>query len=402
MPRLLQRSHPTGTATTSSTSSPVELPPYEAPAYPMVDAGKRSLTELCNHRETRRYEQHLAKSTGYLQESVGAINDVLFARQQTLAGLAKKRSTRGETDKTEAELQLEHFLAELEPEVSRLTDCSEAALREVIDYRAELEDEKQVLQTVEQQVAAQNPRPERKPKVPKRRRRVVSDEDEPDEVEEEDGDVDMHEAEDETPITGVFNILKTTRGSKAEEYGSMSAYQRYGQNNDYISFKKTWHDAQHQGDQIPLPDASTWFDELGRPTKGVTVEDADDDLVVEREITDLRCPLSGVEFPKEPYSNHKCKHTFEKAAIVEHIRTSGGAAQCPVCPQTLRIVDLYPDPVMMRRVRRAEKEAQRNVDDTSDIEPDGEADESLLVGSSANLKREKGRPRRRHEEIKDE
>ena len=301
----------------------------------MNEAGKRALAELCNTRETRRYEQHLSSSATQLRDSVGAINDALFNCQRNLAALVEKRTAQGVSEKSDLETTLEKAATELEAQVSELTERSEAALREVIDYRAELEDEKQVLQEVQQQVNAQKPRPEPKPKAPRRRRhreRDSDDDEENEDVEEEAEDVDMYAAESEVHITGVTEILRTARESKADEYSAMSAYQRYGVNNDYISFKKTWHDAQHPNDQVPLPHATTWFDELGRPTKGIVAADEDDDLVVEREIRDLKCPLS-LQLMKEPYSNHKCKHTFEKSAIMDFLRTNQGVAKCPVCTE---------------------------------------------------------------------
>ena len=75
---------------------------------------------------------------------------------------------------------------------------------------------------------------------------------------------------------------------------------------------------------------------LGRPTKGIAAADDDDDLVVEREIRDLKCPLS-LRMMKDPYSNHKCQHTFEKSAIMDFLRTNGGVAKCPVCTEVRKL-----------------------------------------------------------------
>jgi E3 SUMO-protein ligase NSE2 len=233
------------------------------------------------------------------------------------------------------EVQLTEHIAKLETEVTALTDGSEEALRGVIDCRAELEDEKYVLKEVQDRVRAQQPRPERpqpKRKVPKRRD-SASDADDHDDEAVEDEDEDMPDAEDEVPLEGIVDMLKTARESKANEYEALSAYQRYGLNNDYISFKKVWHDAQHPEDQIPLPDATTWFDELGRPRKGVvSAADEDEELVIEREIIDLKCPLS-LQIMKEPYGNRKCRHVFEKSAILDFLSSNGGQANCPVCSE---------------------------------------------------------------------
>ncbi|KAK0629145.1 zinc-finger of the MIZ type in Nse subunit-domain-containing protein [Bombardia bombarda] len=379
-PRLVQGSHrprttASGSASSASRRDPAELPPYEPPAYPMNDAAKRALAEISKNRETRRYEQHLVKSAGYLRDSVGTINDILFLRRSHLALVVERRQALGVTEKTEWEVEEEEYTARMESVVATLTDESEAAMREVIDRRAELEDERQVLAVVQEQISAQKPRREpqhrgRKRKGPKRPPVDSDGEDVDDEEHDgaaEDDDEDMPDREDETPLTGVRELLKSARESKADEYNALSAHERYGLNNDYISFKKTWHDAVHPEDQVPLPDASTWFDALGRPTTGAAADGDDDDLMIEREIIDLKCPLS-LQTMKEPYSNHKCKHTFEKSAILDFLRTNGGTAQCPVCSKELQVKDLYLDDLILRKIKRAEQARRRDVDDTSDIE----------------------------------
>ncbi|KAK3682606.1 zinc-finger of the MIZ type in Nse subunit-domain-containing protein [Podospora appendiculata] len=414
MPRLFQgsrrpRQEPAAVASASASagrSTAAELPPYEPPAFPMDDAGKRALAEIVNSRETRKYEQHLTRSANLLRDSVASVNDVLFARRQSLAAVIERRNKEadGVTEKSEAEKskleaemrELEQYTAQLQAETAALTDSTEAAIREVIDYRAELEDEKHVFEAVQEKISAQRPRPEPKARKPKR---DINSDDENDDQEAE----EMLAPADDPPLTGVRDMLKTVREAKAEEYNAMTAYQRYGLNNDYISFKKTWHDAQHHEDQVPLPDASTWFDELGRATTGGAPDAEDDDLVVEREIIDLKCPLS-LQTLSEPYSNHKCRHTFQKSAIMDFLRDNRGVAKCPVCSEELRVKDLYLDELILRKIKRAEQARLRNVDDTSDVEPDDNDGESLLIEKerATNVKKERGRPRRAPNPIDDE
>ncbi|KAG7286145.1 hypothetical protein NEMBOFW57_008448 [Staphylotrichum longicolle] len=418
MPRLLQRTRrpePAAAGRSSFDDIPLELPPYEPPSYPMDEKTKQRLVSMYSSRETdssrRQYEKHLGKSSTYLFESVGAINDILFARKRSLAHMAEKRRARGENEKGEHEVSLEEYVAELDATITELTDSSEEALRLVIDCRAELEDHQAVLETVMQGLNAQQPCPEPKPAKTRgkaQKRRVAGSDDEDGDAGsgdagEQEEDEDMDEAggahEDVPPLVGVKELLDAARRNKTDEYDALSAHQRYAINNDYISFKKNWHDALHPEDQVPLPDPSTWFDEHGRPTKGAVAEaNDDDDLVVEREIIDLKCPLS-LQIMKEPYSNHQCKHTFEKAAILEFIRSNGGLAKCPVCSKELRIKDLYLDEVVLRKVKRAAEAARRGVDDTSDIEPEEDADASIIIGKSTNIKKEKDRSGRRLDDI---
>lgn len=342
MPRLLQRTRrpdPASSAHQAPDDIPLELPPYEPPAHPMDEAFKRKLAALHGSRETdsarRQYETHLSKSSTYLSESVGSINDILFARKRSLAHMIEKRKARGEEGTSDAQSSLEEYVAELDATITELTDSSEQALRWVIDCRAELEDHQAVLEQVMEGLNAQRPLPE--PRAPKIKRRAPGSDDEDggpasgDAEEEEDGGEIANE--DVPPLVGVKELLEAARKAKMDEYEALNPHQRYAVNNDYISFKKNWHDALHPEDQIPLPDPSTWFDEHGRPTKdAVAGANEDDDLVVEREIIDLKCPLS-LQIMKEPYSNHQCRHTFEKMAIMEFIQNNGGMAKCPVCSE---------------------------------------------------------------------
>ncbi|KAH6843082.1 zinc-finger of the MIZ type in Nse subunit-domain-containing protein [Chaetomium sp. MPI-CAGE-AT-0009] len=408
MPRLLQRTRRPDAASSGPQvpdDAPLELPPYEPPSYPMDEAIKRKLAALNGSRETdsarRQYEAHLAKSSTYLFESVGSINDILFARKRSLAHMIEKRRARGEEGTSDTQLSLEEYVAELDATITELTDSSEQALRWVIDCRAELEDHQAVLEQVMEGLNAQRPRPE--PRPPKIKRRAAGSDDEDGgsaagDGEEQEEEEDEIVAEDVPPLVGARELLEAARKAKMDEYDALSPHQRYAVNNDYISFKKNWHDALHPEDQVPLPDPSTWFDEHGNPTKDAVADaNEDDDLVVEREIIDLKCPLS-LQIMKEPYSNQKCRHTFEKMAIMEFIQSNGGMAKCPVCSEDLRIKDLYLDEVVLRKVKRAAEAARRGADETSDIEPE-EDDSSMIVGKSINIKKERVRSQRRMEEI---
>ncbi|KAK4654847.1 hypothetical protein QC762_406970 [Podospora pseudocomata] len=405
MPRLLQRSRPSEPApATSVGSDDVSLPEYEPPAFPMNDENKAKLERLVaaqrNDSDARQYEKHLNECSKNLIKAVGSINDLLFQRRRQLARHVEKRRSEGVDDKSEAERELEEYVAELEATISTLTDKSEQALRRVIDCRAEFEDTKTVLESVVVTVKAQQPRPEPKPKRERRQQRRPANDDDDD----DDDDEEVEEAEDVPPVVGVIDALRTARKVKMIEYSRLSAYDKYAVHNDYIPFKRTWHDAMHPDNEIPLPDPSTWFDEDGNPVKNVADIQEDDDLVVEREIVDLKCPLSLQAF-KTPFSNHKCKHTFEKDAIMSFIRSSGGKAQCPVpgCSKDLTITDLYPDEVMLRKMKRVAEASRRNADATSDVEEEEEDDDpdaSIVIGRTNNIKRE--RNNRRVEDIEED
>lgn len=59
--------------------------------------------------------------------------------------------------------------------------------------------------------------------------------------------------------------------------------------------------------------------------------------------------------------------------------------------------------MILRKLKRAAEAAtRRGVDDTSDIEPDEDADASMIIGKSTNIKNERSRARHRVEDIDDE
>jgi len=57
---------------------------------------------------------------------------------------------------------------------------------------------------------------------------------------------------------------------------------------------------------------------------------------------------------------------------------------------------------MLRRIQRAENAARQNVDDTSDVEPDADADQSISIERSKQVKREGARSRRVAEDLDDD
>lgn len=68
------------------------------------------------------------------------------------------------------------------------------------------------------------------------------------------------------------------------------------------------------------------------------------------------------------------------------------------------MTDVYFDDIMLRRIQRAENAARKNVDDTSDVEPDADADadQSVSFERSKQVKREGARSRRVAEDLDDD
>jgi hypothetical protein len=83
------------------------------------------------------------------------------------------------------------------------------------------------------------------------------------------------------------------------------------------------HDAQHpEADAPALGKESTWFPQdkasgSAARAEAAGAESSDDEIEIQREVKDLKCPLTLMTF-RHPYTNTVCNHSFEKEAIVEY------------------------------------------------------------------------------------
>ncbi|KAJ4005278.1 hypothetical protein NW752_011239 [Fusarium irregulare] len=352
--RLLSRQGGGGPA-----SSLVDLPEYEPPACPLTDNARSKLNDLINTRTNAVYQQQVSESIRLLGFSVGDIHDRLRTQNDALAGLKAKREEKG-TDKTEDEQRLEAHLAEFEGRVDELTFSSEKAVRDLIDRRAELEDEAGILKELYDTASAEA----RQQRQEQEREGEGSDE------------------REQLAASSAIETFEKLRARKEAEYTNMSARQRYALNNDYAGFKKVWHDAMAGEDGPPLPDASRWFTQDGQPVMSGAdagaADDDDDDIAVARETISINCPLT-LQPMKDPYTNRNCKHTFEKSALLEYLPMRG-ESQCPQagCSQSFARVrfdhDFFQDQAMVRRIKRA-RQAQAQQDmEMDDDDADGEDD----------------------------
>jgi hypothetical protein len=308
-------------------------------------AARQALAQISNNRTTRKFDEHLKKSSELLRDAVGATNDRAWEANWALQRV-KKRAETGQ-DKPDDDRELEEYASRLSENVSVATSKLEAAIRDIIDYRVELEDEGEVLNVVRGEVAEQvrtwesrQAKGNGKRKEPRKQADPSLD----DAMEENDEDGQENEDEEEsesrdpgenTPVTGVNEIMHRVRQSKAEDWARMNMAQRYGEHNDYVIFKRTLHDAQHPDDGVNLPHSSAWFGPDGHPVLSKVGEepaigdDGDDELRIAGEVLSFKCPLS-MKTMEEPYSaSKKCKHAFEKKSILEFIGNKG-MIQCPV------------------------------------------------------------------------
>ncbi|CAM9102640.1 unnamed protein product [Choristocarpus tenellus] len=111
--------------------------------------------------------------------------------------------------------------------------------------------------------------------------------------------------------------------------------------------------------------------------KTVRSGEDDDDLEVMAGELSIKCPLTNATF-KEPVKSKKCGHTFDKNAVIYHIRVQRQNCVCPVagCNKKLAMEDLVPDKEMERELtirQNVEKEVSRH-NSADVIESDEEED----------------------------
>ncbi|KAI0155127.1 hypothetical protein GGR57DRAFT_501722 [Xylariaceae sp. FL1272] len=363
------------------------LPDYEPPSCPLDNQSRRALAELVtNHADSRKYEEQLKQSISLLTTSVSDINDRYEKRRSTLKRIQDRRRRQAEeggedaNKKSERERAEEAATVRLRETVPSLTQDCERAVREVIDLRVELEDGRQAMQdTLHRAEGESNNAAQR---------------------ERDNADDDAMEDAKST-VLGPLRILKEQKKKAAEDYATKSMEQRYAVDNDYIGFKRLWWDAAHGTDGKPLPDASRWF--ARNDGEDEEEEDGEDDLVIAEEHVSIYCPLSMV-IMTEPYTSRTCKHTFNKPAIVQFLRSQPNhTATCPLpgCDKEVSVRDFIDDPVMLRKIERAKAERERrNAEDDGDEheeedEVDADGDASMQETPRQGVKSERAKNRGR-------
>jgi hypothetical protein len=308
MPRRLVNRGGGDVQTLSQTPAPEPTDvAYEPPSFPLNEVAIKKLGELSQNRDTLAYQNQLKDALRNLGHGVSDLQDRLREQRARLEQFQSRRHERGVQP---GEKRLEKHLPGLEADVDALTRRSEAATRSAIDQRFALEDDAAVLSEL-YTAASINRRPP------------------PGEGEDE---------SDQTPPPSTIDSLRELRAQKKAEYEAMPNHQRYARHNDYVSFKKLWHDGATGDDGTPLPDASKWFRADGTPVMSAGVqgaaaadddepEESDEDVAVSREVLSLKCPLT-LRPMEEPFTSKQCKHTFERSSIVDYL-SDAPAKQCP-------------------------------------------------------------------------
>ena len=305
-----------GRVAAPSTTSATELPPHEDSSFSLTDIARRELNKLVTERNTSTYKNHLGKSIDFLGTSVDSLFETYLIQKQNVENRKRKRVA-NRTEPTADDVRLEAHLLSLETQIEKLSTESEEAIREIVDYRYGLEDEGQILNDLYARSMTE-------PLAGGHHHNVEPD--------EEDQKVQQ-------PPANVLKNYHLHQQEKEGEYADLTVLERYAKNNDYINFKRIWHDAAVGEEGPPLPDASRWFNNANKPVltmpwgqggnTGLDEDDqvSDDDIAIEREILSLKCPLS-LKSMEEPFSSKICNHTFERQAIWEYL-SDGGDKQCP-------------------------------------------------------------------------
>ncbi|SPO04839.1 uncharacterized protein DNG_07524 [Cephalotrichum gorgonifer] len=373
-------------AAATESDEPIELPAYLPQACALNADAIVALRSLNQNLGTSKIDEHIRDSLSFLKAGTASLGATLQSSRYQVDNIGEKK----EAEKA----RLEKEVAKLEDVAKDLTAEAEAAVRELIDLKGGVEDEKAAFENVIQtsnEAWRQRDR-ERSERRQERQQQALEARENgeygaPADGEDANGaaaEDDLDDEEEQEEVQALSELIRQVKERKAANYEEMSMYQRYALNNEYADFKRQWHNGLH-GEDAVLPDAKRWFSQDGRPVfnfggarggDGDEDEeglDGDTDLIVERETVSTRCPLSLQEMV-EPYSNRKCRHTFEKTAILEYI----GIQPRVTCPQSgCNAVygkgDLYLDQAMLARIRRKkDRRASDGEEGEDEDDDDGE------------------------------
>ncbi|CAI4217476.1 unnamed protein product [Parascedosporium putredinis] len=292
----------------SSSSTPGRRDPPSSAALAALPRTKRR-----HNLKTEKLDEHVRESLSLIGRATFELNETLQTARSNLEGLSE--------NKEEERARMQKKVTKLELLAKSLTTEAEQSVRQLVDLKAGVADEREVLRATHDATSTVARTRQQERMRREQRQQELAEAGEADE--------DGRDVLAEPLFHPSTDMIRELREQKASDYESMAAYQRYSLNNDYIEFKRQWHMGLHGADAI-VPDAKRWFTHAGEPvfnygTSGENggdedeeMADGDDDIVIERQKVSTRCPLSLQEM-REPYTNSRCKHTFEKDAILEFL-----------------------------------------------------------------------------------
>ncbi|KAJ5164317.1 uncharacterized protein N7500_006147 [Penicillium coprophilum] len=401
------------TSTHTSVSEARPLPEYQTPEAPLTAESQRQIATLLASHHLRNLRAHLQHAAEKLTHSGGEVNERLSDARVRYEKSKETRRSQGDENVDDDESNEEYQrLAELETRADAITARMEEKTRQVVDSEIKLQGLTDAMGQIEREegenvATALGVRQTRQQRA---RRRANEDDDADGAEDPTDGDYEdaqereLRERNAQNPPSRKL-VDKLTEG--VQKWNELSLTERYASNNSYIGFYRMVHDSKFPGDDVPpLPHSSTWFGHMedtntrsGVPARTrnqnrrLSPADSDDDIAIERERISLKCPLTLTPY-QDPVTSTKCPHSFEREAIMDMIKRSSTTipppasrrgqrrvhvVKCPVCSIPLSAEDLRPDPVLLRRVRRAQ-ELQRREEEDDHLEGDGRKKKDRSTG----------------------
>ncbi|RKF83398.1 putative transcription factor c2h2 [Golovinomyces cichoracearum] len=357
---------------TSNQSSEAILLRYSPPHFSLSVGAKRKIEELYLHHDFTKYKKHIKDATNLITKATYECNDRFWQRNQKFQALNERMRTSENVDeKLKIRFETENkYTQDLGKKVECITAKAEKALRDLIDFGDELSIQSNILHKVAEKAAEKE--------ISSHTSRRQSSQNEVNSIQDENGT--------ERPVLRGIDIFKTEKRDYKTKYESKGLKERYADHNDYKNFKGMIHDAQNQGPNArPLSDPKYWFSEDRSPNSSSQKqqENEDDEIEMTGATANLKCSFT-LQYFEEPYSNKKCKHTYEKSAILDYLNTEGAVPSqggrrgrpqgskkitCPTpgCSVTLELEDFFLDERVKQQVIKAKRyEAANDLADDSD------------------------------------
>ncbi|CAG7944512.1 unnamed protein product [Penicillium nalgiovense] len=389
------------------------LPEYETPEAPLTAESQRQIAALLASHHLRTLRTHLQHAVEKLTHSGGEVNERLSDARTRYEKLKEARRRQGDEKVDDDEANEEYQrLAEAEARVDAVTARMEEKTRLLVDSETKLQGLTDAMSQVEREegetvAAALGVRQTRQQRARQRANNgddADGTEDPTDADYEDEQEIEMRERNAQNPPS---RKLEDKLAEGVQKWNELSLTERYASNNSYIGFYRMVHDSKFPGDDVPpLPHSSTWFEHMEdrnarsgasartrNRNRRVSTAGSDDEIAIERERISLKCPLTLTPY-QDPVTSTKCPHSFEREAIMDMINRSPTTiappasrrgqrrvhvVKCPVCSTPLTADDLRPDPVLLRRVRRAQDLQEREEDDDH-LEGDGRKKKDRSTG----------------------
>lgn len=386
--------------TTAHSPAGSRLPDYEPPTHPLNVKAQRALQELIRNNNHAKLRRHFDEAADLIAANALDVNAALSQRQAYVERVKAKAQQDGGEAEDARSAELEQHLEETRARAEKLTQKMEESIRKIIDSEHSAGSMEDGLKSVAAAAVTSSQRIAQTQRSTQRGSQVtnaaaVTAEPEDEEMSGFDPTDPGATARGNAgePSFNLKGAFTSHLEQERDRYQSHSLSSRYASNNRYAQFKASVHDGLHGEDGPPLPHKSTWFKEGKEPAPGETAtggEDSDDDIAVARERISTKCPLTLREF-EDVVTSTKCKHSFERSAILALMKEGGRGAkrevQCPVpgCDKQLTKQDLHTDAVLARRIKRIQQSraTQMMEDDLATSPMHGRSGRAQSVGSDS-------------------